>query len=268
MSKTKKKIMIIIVVILVLFAFINVLMLGIMGGAGPFGFIKTNKIKKLPGNAEEYRPENTSAMENSPLQGKRICFLGSSVTLGATSLDNSMAEYLGRRFDSSVVKEAVSGTTLVDNGKTSYIQRMLTNIDKNEDYSLFICQLSTNDASKKLPLGKITESKDLASFDTTTIAGAMEYIICYVQETWACPMMFYTGTRYDSVEYREMVELLPHLQEKWGIGVIDLWNEDAFNNITADERSLYMQDDIHPTMAGYRDWWVPEMEKQILNYIN
>ncbi|MDL2300978.1 SGNH/GDSL hydrolase family protein [Lachnospiraceae bacterium OttesenSCG-928-D06] len=73
---------------------------------------------------------------------------------------------------------------------------------------------------------------------------------------------------YDSTEYQEMVNLLLQLQEKWNVGVIDLWNNDEFNNITDGDRKLYMQDDIHPTMAGYRDWWVPEMEVQILNYLN
>ena len=264
----KKKIMIIVLVILVLFAFINVLLLGVMGGAGPFGFIKTNQIKKLAGNADEYRPESVSAMENSPLQGSSICFLGSSVTLGATSLNNSMAEYLGNRFETDVIKEAVSGTTLVDNGSNSYIQRMLSNIDKNADISLFICQLSTNDATKKLPLGTVSESRELSTFDTSTIAGAMEYIICYAQDTWECPVMFYTGSRYESEEYQQMVELFPQLEEKWGIGIIDLWNDYEFNSIKEDDRTFYMQDDIHPTMAGYRDWWVPEMEKQILDYID
>ena len=29
-----------------------------------------------------------------------------------------------------------------------------------------------------------------------------------------------------------------------------------------------MHDDIHPTTAGYREWWCPEMEKQLLTYYN
>ena len=29
-----------------------------------------------------------------------------------------------------------------------------------------------------------------------------------------------------------------------------------------------MHDDIHPTMAGYREWWCPELETQLLAYYN
>lgn len=28
-----------------------------------------------------------------------------------------------------------------------------------------------------------------------------------------------------------------------------------------------MNDGIHPTKAGYRDWWGPEQERQLLEYL-
>ncbi len=28
-----------------------------------------------------------------------------------------------------------------------------------------------------------------------------------------------------------------------------------------------MKDEIHPYKAGYRDWWGPELEKQMLAYL-
>ena len=64
-------------------------------------------------------------------------------------------EYLAARDGIVYVKEAVSGTTLVDNGETSYIARMKANIpDQKAD--LFICQLSTNDATTGQPMGEIS----------------------------------------------------------------------------------------------------------------
>lgn len=62
-------------------------------------------------------------------------------------------------------KEAVSGTTLADLNGTSYLSR-LKNVDKTKQ------------------------------FDTQTVIGSMEAIICYCQETWNCPVIFYTGTKY------------------------------------------------------------------------
>ena len=58
-------------------------------GHGPFRFLNTMYLKGLPGNAEIYRPENVAPVENSPLSGMNLCFLGSSVTEGAASLETS-----------------------------------------------------------------------------------------------------------------------------------------------------------------------------------
>ncbi len=124
-----------------------------------------------------------------------------------------------------------------------------------------------NDATKEFPLGEISESKELTDFDTSTITGAMEYIICYTQNTWECPVIFYTNSRYDSEQYDAMQKRLYELQKKWNIGVLDLWNNDDFNTISEEERTLYMYDKIHPTKAGYRDWWCPEMERQLMEYL-
>ena len=140
-------------------------------------------------------------------------------------------------------------------------------MDKNASYDLLICQLSTNDASKKKPLGEISEGYELSDFDTQTVTGAMEYIICYAKETFGCQVVFYTGSRYESKEYEAMVKRVLELEEKWGIKVLDLWSDDSFNNLTDEERNLYMYDDIHPTKAGYRDWWCPELEKQLLDFL-
>ena len=103
--------------------------------------------------------------------------------------------------------------------------------------------------------------------DTSTVTGAIEFIIDYVRNTWNCPVVFFTGSHYESNEYAAMVARLLELKDIYGIGVLDLWNSDEFNRIPENLRSLYMSDNIHPTKAGYRDWWCPEMEKQLLEYL-
>ena len=220
-----------------------------------------------PGNAEAYHPENAPQKPDSPLQGKTILFLGSSVTKGAASLDKSFVEYLERIDGITAVKEAVSGTTLVTMNEKSYIPRMKT-MDPGIRADAFVCQLSTNDATRSLPLGEVTDSFDMADFDTATVAGAIEYIIAYAQETWHCPVLFYTGTRYNSEAYGQMVELLLKIREKWGIGVIDLWNDAEMNAVGAEDYALYMADGIHPTQAGYLLWWTPKFELGLIDFLN
>ncbi len=219
-----------------------------------------------PGNAAEYDVSTVTPKADSPLKGKTIIFLGSSVTEGYGACGSSFVEYLEAIDGVIPVKEAVSGTTLVNNGETSYILRMEA-LDKSIDADAFICQLSTNDATKGMPMGQVSDSFDKTTFDTTTIAGAIEYIIAYATETWNCPVVFYTGTRYDSPEYGNMVALLLQIQEKWDIGVINLWSDDDINNISDDDRSLYMLDGIHPTKAGYLKWWLPHMESYLYGFL-
>lgn len=52
------------------------------------------------------------------------------------------------------MKKAVSGTTLVDNGENSYVQRLVNNLDKNIDFDMVVVQLSINDAGKNGETGK------------------------------------------------------------------------------------------------------------------
>lgn len=255
-------------IVLVCFIVFSLYMAGSLGGLGPFGGLYTERLAKMPGNAAQFSFDAIEPMENSPLAGKTLCILGSSVVHGSSSLESAVGEYLAARFDCDLTKEAASGTTLVDNGANSYIQRLHRKIDPNAHFDMFLCQLSTNDASKKLPLGEISISKNLEDFDTSTITGALEHIICFAQKTWGCPVVFFTGSHYDSEAYDAMVTRLLELQEKWGIGVLDLWNDEKFNQISEDKRDVFMADNIHPTRAGYRDWWGPKMEQQLLEYLN
>lgn len=214
------------------------------------------------GNRSEYSVKNSDMIESS-LNGKTIIFLGSSVTYGYASMGESFADFLEKQDSVISIKEAKSGTTLVDDKNSSYVSRM-KNIDKNIKVDAFVCQLSTNDATKKKPLGVISDSFDIDSFDTHTVAGAIEYIIAYAKDVWNCPVIFYTGTEYDSDEYAEMVELLLNIQKKWDIGVIDLWNNESLKTVSDEEYELYMSDSIHPTRAGYRDWWLPVMREYLI----
>ena len=257
MKKRGVRIMIIIVAVLAA-VILWIAFCGFQWSWGPFAKLHDVKTAGLPDNGTRYALDTVPAVPNSPLEGATVVFLGSSVTYGASSNGVSFADYIGARSGCTVVKEAVSGTTLVDGGIGSYISR-LKKLDVSQA-DLFVCQLSTNDATQGKPLGKVSDSRRTEEFDTSTVAGAMEYIIAYAREAWDCPIVFYTNPRYDSPTYGEMVSLLHALADKWDITVIDLWNDGAFNDITAEQRALYMAGTIHPTQAGYLEWWTPAME--------
>ncbi|MBQ4381190.1 MAG: bacterial Ig-like domain-containing protein [Oscillospiraceae bacterium] len=220
------------------------------------------------GNAPEYYVSNTPQRPDSPLKGKTYFFLGSSVTRGEHSEEESMAEFIAKRNGAECIKEAASGTTLMDNGEKSYVQRFekyLQRADRAESLDAFICQLSTNDIKYPDKFGAVTagDKRDKADFDTATTAGAMEYIIVRARETWDCPVVFYTNSNFKNENYEKMIALLDQIQAKWGVQVIDLYRDEKFNDITPEQKSLYMYDLTHPTRAGYRDWWTPKFEEKL-----
>jgi lysophospholipase L1-like esterase len=220
------------------------------------------------GNTADYDVEKVEMLADSPLKDKTLYFLGSSITIGYGSNGMAFPHYIARRNQCNAVVEAVSGTTLMDTNKNSYVRRMETStkFDKNAEVDLFICQLSTNDAgggtADKLNLGDITgPAGNPGAYDKTTITGAMEYIISYARRTWNCPVLFFSCSRRDDPRYDRMVERLNELAAIWGIGVLDLWNDGDFNNITREQRKLWMIDETHPTKAGYLEWWTPAIER-------
>ena len=177
------------------------------------------------------------------LQGKTVLFLGSSLTYGSASGGVSFAELMAERGGFCCVKEAVSGTTLADVDERSYVARLKT-VDTALPVDLFICQLSTNDAGRGVPIEQ-TEA-------------ALRFIVTYVKDTFGCPIAFYTNTRYDSKAYEGLVALLYRLQEEFGFAILDFWNDAPMNAISDEQRVRYMRDHIHPTLDGYREWWTPK----------
>lgn len=219
------------------------------------------KWEDLKGNGPEYSFEFIQSGDDPALNGKRLFVLGSSVALGSASGGRSVGEYLAARYGMILTKSAVSGTTLVDLKPDSYVER-LDAVTPGLQADLFICQLSTNDARLGSPIGVPGGGPDRG-----TVCGAIEYIALRAKEL-GCPLYFFTGSRYESPAYGEMVRTLYVLSEKLGFGVLDLWSDDAFNDIPDEKRRLWMKDGIHPTAAGYRDWWCPELERQLLRKLN
>ena len=84
----------IILAAIAIFLFIQWLFIGYRFSFGPFKSLGDIRMAKLPGNAESYGMNQLDAMEASPMTGKKILFLGSSVTYGAASLREGIPEYL------------------------------------------------------------------------------------------------------------------------------------------------------------------------------
>ena len=52
-----------------------------------------------------------------------------------------------------------------------------------------------------------------------------------------------------------------------GAAAVDLWSDPRFNASAQGRYALYMADPIHPTKAGYWEWWTPYMETRLCERI-
>ncbi|APX71661.1 SGNH/GDSL hydrolase family protein [Companilactobacillus allii] len=219
------------------------------------------------GNRSAIASDKMSLNPDSKLQGKKIAFLGSSITYGAGSFGDALPEYLATIDGVKSTKADVSGTTLGGTSAKTYTSRLQTDIPTDQDFDLFVCQLSTNDSRFDIPTGEISESTDIEDFDRTTTIGAMEYIIAYAKQNWNCPVAFFTCLRKPDANYEELRRVLYKLQDKWGIHIIDVWKNQQIRLETA-SNPMYMFDDAHPTRAGYHDIWLPFFEKRLTEIFN
>ncbi len=177
------------------------------------------------------------------LKGKNVLFLGSSVTYGSASGGVSFADIMAGICEFNCIKEAVSGTTLADIGNRSYVSRLKC-IDPELKADLFICQLSTNDATKGIAIEE-TEK-------------AIRDIVCHVEHTYGCRIIFFTSTYFNSPAYEEMISLLYKIRDDYGFSVLDLYNDAEMRSVLDEKIKRYMRDPIHPTLVGYEEWWTPK----------
>lgn len=226
----------------------------------------------LQGNDEQYSVANTEYVPGSALEGKTFYWLGSSVTYGASACKESMTDFLAKKDGAICIKEAVSGTTLADVKEDSYVQRFnnyLLSDGCADHVDAFICQLSTNDRNMPESFGTVSGEnvREIDAFDCATTFGAIEYLIAKVEEVWGCPVLFYVNPPLDE-NYETMVNGLEQIAQKWGIQIVDMYHDAEFNNLTEEQGLLYMADTIHPTRAGYRDWWLPKFEEALELAVN
>lgn len=259
-----------------------------------------SSVPTVDANNEKYAVNNVVQREDSPLAGKTIYWLGSSVTHGAASQQESMADFMQALTGCVSRKEAVSGTTLYDDGGNgdsgakSYTRRMVnsTVFKKDEHVDAFVCQISTNDAiaNRISNWGTVREdfplnadgTIDKSQFNRKTTLGGVEFIIAYAIETWNCPVYFYSGSYFgddktqprgnenpSGTNYGKLVSKVKEIAEKWAyegydVKVIDLCNDKEFNEqVTDDYYKWCMNDPIHPKRAGYLQWWTPYIEAKL-----
>jgi hypothetical protein len=55
-----------------------------------------------------------------------------------------------------------------------------------------------------------------------------------------------------------MIDLLYDLKREYSFEILDLFNDEQMLKISQEDYKKYMQDPIHPTLLGYKEWWTPK----------
>ena len=213
-----------------------------------------------PGNADCYDARTVQPRLASPLQGKRIVFLGSSITEGTLACGQSFVDFMEARDGIVGIKNVVPGSLLVDDAHdgSSYVER-LVRIDPAQEVDALVCQLSTIDAAYGNEIGVVGQRPP----NTATVAGGIEFIIEYARSTWDCPVFFFTALPFENEQYAQLVSVLKRIADMTGAFVIDFFNASDTAEMRDEDRALYQYDAVHPTRAGYLIWWTPVFEREL-----
>ena len=225
--------------------------------------------------------------ENSNAYGKKALFIGDSIGDGAG--DKAGWHYrLGWHYDMQVTNNSAGGWILADDDATGLgsIQDQLTNaIGENYDY--IIVEGGINDIMRHVNtnvnqcvLGEISTSYDIADFDKTTTAGALESIFYnattkFGNDTKVGFIMVYKPTISwigDWTTAEEYVDTYLAICEKWGVSVFNMWDDDELT-ATLRESDNLLTDGLHFAHDGYdyvdeamADWFDTLVETEYAGY--
>lgn len=208
-----------------------------------FGYAWANTAMNFTADTEIAAVESDSA-----LQGKKILFLGDSIT-AATRDDATQKGWAGRigtDYGAITTNAGWSGASVSTNKDSRIIAKMEEN--KNNTYDYVILHGGVNDAMTKAPLGTVSDSKNVADFDISTYAGALEELIYRAKEyfpnakigfivNYQTPNSTWGGYTKDMAAYFYTAK---QVCEKWEIPYLDLF----FGSVEVEGKMLSYSYDI------------------------
>ena len=210
----------------------------------------------LPGTVES----------TSPLNGKTMLFMGDSISFGAG--DTISPFRTGRAWAGRIADwtGAITTNAAVSGAKVSFLTG-----DDNWVYSQYIPYQNTkfdiivmhgggNDARYERPVGTLSEGKDEATLkkNQASFVGGLEWIFYNVSKTNTEAKLFYIANHHldghSKGRAKDMSEYFDAAKQacaKWGIILIDLYNNKELNDKLDTKTTKYLPDTLHPNAAGY-----------------
>ena len=203
--------------------------------------------------------------KDSPLWQQSVLFVGDSITHSGSSWASKIGTWNAMDWTNA----GVSGATISELRDKIIRHQLMANAGK--DFGYVIMHGGMNDAA--VPVGTVSDSWNVADFDTTTYAGALETMFYYAYENFGTAklgyIINYATPNADTTKWAgtndmsACFEMGKKICEKWGIAYIDLYSgttEDgksySYDILQVDTvKQHFVGNDpteIHLSDAGYR----------------
>lgn len=228
----------------------------------------------------ESNQKRIDILEKDPLYGMKISCTGNSITSAINSVPGhgyveQIADAHGITVDNHAIWGAIipQGHPRANDDVTDIgcIHDTLDSMDADAD--IVIMSGSINDCeyySDASFLGEITG--DFSSeLDSTTFYGALEDMCKKALQKWAGKPIIYViehrmtldNTTYGQY-YLKLHEAIVKVMNKWGISIVDLFNDCPSLNCNEGYKAKYtVGDGTHPNYEGYERFYVPRVYAEI-----
>ena len=197
---------------------------------------------------------------------KKAIFFGDSIVYGFKSspVGYSWANYIGDHYDlSKTVNAGISDyrVSTYDDPKKWLVDEVKSHYNDQDSYDFVILQGGINDVLYDTPIGSISDSKDVNSFNFNTFCGGLESYLYHVTSKWPNSRIGYIityntpnyterGLKWSYSDYKSYYDKTREILNKWNIKYIDL-STDEFNNLLMVEQRKYLPDYLHLNNDGY-----------------
>lgn len=233
------------------------------------------------GTSKSYQQGEFKNVINDILNGKKIGFIGDSITMGSDVNTIGYVEQIQRITGCITQNLAVdggtlaSGTTIVTTGSNRFhICEHLEDFDENTD--MYCISGGYNDwGIGQVSLGTYSDelNSDYTVYDTTTLYGALDYIFTWLMVNRSGKPIMYVITHNPlgyrtsggsgetaNITLKEWNEAIKKTLNKYSIPYVDLFsNTPLLTKFDVLKPFTVNNDGVHPNTEGYKRYYVPQI---------
>lgn len=213
---------------------------------------------------------------------------GDSIMYGSGNDGFGVGEYLAKDLGFKLTKYCRGGARVgFFEGKNWMVDQIYKAVDDKAEADYIVFDGFTNDCNKTdginydVPLGEISEGFEgfdvfaIKKDETANFSYCFENIVAAFKKYFPKAKLLFVrphkmGSRDEEIQ-RIYGERAVEICKKWGITVADIYNDTDLNTYLADHRDKYTADknnegkgdSTHPNDLGYREKYMPLIEKTI-----